>query len=115
MKFQKGYSYIFAFWGLSRCIDIIGWHMRQPFTIDCNTFFKCPPISTCLYLLKKGSLTEEDQRHLESRKQYYFKCDFWSNKQPPSREQIERLFPGLQMRSRALSELIQERSPKYST
>merc|ERR1712157_226732 len=77
---------------------MVGWSVCKvvPFPIDANNFVRRPPISLCLYSLKKGSLTEEDQRHLESRRQYYFRVDFWSSKKPPSQNQIEQLFPKLQ-------------------
>jgi len=98
LEFKPGPTYTFAFWGVSQFVDVVRWTIRKilPMAIDFDTFCKRPPVTVCVYSLKKGSLTENDQRHLESRKKYYFRTEFWGTKKPPTQKEIRDLFPQLQ-------------------
>jgi len=95
LKLEVGPTYTFSFWGISQVMDPVGWSIRKvlPMSIDCNLFCKRPPVTMCIYSIKPGSLTEDDRRHLESRKRYYFRIEFWSTRKPPTNRQIQDLFP----------------------
>lgn len=116
LQMQPGCTYTFSFWGFSQFVDVVRWNVVKilPVHIDFNTLCRRPPITVACYSLKKGSLTENDQRHLESRKHIYFKCDFWASKKPPSQQQIEGLFPNLQVEEHQ-SNGVQRRSPRINS
>merc|ERR1712176_1084496 len=81
--------------GISQFTDAVNWSISGvlPMSIDFNTFCGRPPVTVCLYTLKSGLEKEGDTRHLESRKNYYFRLEFWSSKKPPTRQDIAKLFP----------------------
>jgi len=95
LELKPGPTYTFSFWGISQFVDAVRWTISKgvPMSIDFNTFCKRPPVTVCMYTLKKGSTTKDDQRHLESRKKYLFRVEFWSNMKPPARQIIKDLFP----------------------
>jgi len=95
LKLEVGPTYSFSFWGISQFMDTCKWTICKvlPIAIDFNTFCKRPPVTLCVYSIKPGALTKDDKRHLESRKRYYFRIDFWASKKPPANRQIKELFP----------------------
>jgi len=112
LEFKPGCTYTFSCWGVSQFVDCVRWTIAKvlPVSIDFNTFCSRPPVTVCCYSLRSGSLTEADQRHLESRKQYYFRCEAWATKKAPSRQQIKDLFPMLQLEENPSNDVHKKRS-----
>jgi len=94
LELRQGPTYTFAFWGISQFLDDIKWEVTKviPFkNIPFNTFCGAPPVHFVLYTLKDEPTDE--RRHVQSRKDYFFRLAFWSSKHPPSRERLQRLLP----------------------
>lgn len=111
LKLEVGPTYTFSFWGISQFMDTCKWTICKvlPMSIDFNTFCRRPPVTLCVYSIKQGSVNKDDQRHLESRKKYYFRIDFWASKKPPANKQIKDLFPQVHVDD-APSDVQQKRS-----
>jgi len=110
LEFKPGPTYTFAFWGPSQFGDMIKWVLKTgPVATDFNQFAGRPPVTVSMYSLKKGSLSEKDQRHLESRKNVYFRVDFWSSRKSPAEKDIRDLFPRIE-RGRSLSPVAKKGS-----
>lgn len=85
--------YTFCFWGISQFLDVIKWEIRglTPFMkIDFNRFAGAPPVYVGMYEMPDASYSKE-ARHLLSRKRYFFKVALWSEDNPPSREELEKM------------------------
>jgi len=94
LDLRPGPTFTFCFWGVSRFCDVIGWQATgiPIFTpLDLNLYCGKPPLHLVLYTLQGGA--DEDKRHLQSKKTYYFRCGFWSSLKRPSKE-VVRKFAG---------------------
>jgi hypothetical protein len=95
MRLLAGPTYTFAFWGISQFLDNLNWQLKNvvPFTtVDYNQFCGKPPVHIVLYGLKEDDDLNE-KRHLQSRKNYYFRLAFWSSKQKPPANRLAELMP----------------------
>merc|ERR1739844_489778 len=95
LDIRPGPTFTFAFWGIAQYMDVPKWVIRgvvPGMTIPFNKFCGAPPVRIVIYSLDESGMTENDQRHLESRKRYYFNLAFWSSQKPPLQETIERMF-----------------------
>jgi len=93
LQLKAGPTYTFSFWGISQFLDDIQWQVQKviPFKpIDFNLFCGAPPVALVLYTLTPH---DSEQRHLQTRKNYYFRLAFWSSLKPPSVEKIRQLIP----------------------
>merc|ERR1712217_959231 len=93
---RPGPTYQFAFWGIAQFMDSIKWSITgimPGMNINFNNFCKSPPVHCVLYTLKKNSLRDDDKRHLESRKNYYFRSAFWSSEKPIAIKKLKKFFP----------------------
>mmetsp|Transcript_12539 Transcript_12539/g.26162 ORF Transcript_12539/g.26162 Transcript_12539/m.26162 type:complete len:410 (-) Transcript_12539:38-1267(-) len=92
LKLRVGPTYTFCFWGVSRYFDVLAWRVQGiPVVtpLDLNQYCGRPPIYVVFYTLTPGEPGQEtERRHLQSRKQYYFRCGFWSSVKRPSREVV---------------------------
>mmetsp|Transcript_62219 Transcript_62219/g.157173 ORF Transcript_62219/g.157173 Transcript_62219/m.157173 type:complete len:382 (+) Transcript_62219:96-1241(+) len=94
LELRTGPTYTFAFWGISQFLDDIKWEVTKviPFkNIDFNTFCGRPPVHVVMYTLKDSD--DDERRHLQSRKDYYFRLAFWSSRKPPSQDKMRTLLP----------------------
>jgi len=86
LRFRAGPTYTFCFWGISQYLDNIAWEVIWKIgRIDFNQFCGKPPVHVVLYELLPAE-DERDERHLQSRKKYFFRLAFWSSRKPPSRK-----------------------------
>lgn len=86
-------TYTFAFWGISHFLDVINWEVQKVvplMSINFNSFCGKPPVYLVLYTLGEPASPGEE-RHLQSRKSYYFRLPFWSSIKPPSQDVIDSL------------------------
>merc|ERR1712060_449079 len=93
LELRAGPTYTFAFWGISQFLDNIKWELRKviPFKpIDFNLFCGAPPVHIVLYTLRPEG---EEQRHLQRRKNYYFRLAFWSSRASPDPRKLRQLLP----------------------
>jgi len=84
LDLRPGPTYTFCFWGISRWFDVIAWEAQNiPLVtpLDINQYCGRPPLYLVFYTLNDGYAGEK--RHLQSRKNYYFRCGFWSSEQRP--------------------------------
>lgn len=96
LQLKAGPVYTFGFWGISQFLDVIKWEIRKvmPFkTFDFNMFCGKPPVHVVFYTLDKTGTTDDDKRHLSSRKNYFFRFAIWSSQHKPSREKMRELIP----------------------
>eukprot|EP00429_Kryptoperidinium_foliaceum_P070801 CAMPEP_0176069964 /NCGR_PEP_ID=MMETSP0120_2-20121206/34935_1 /TAXON_ID=160619 /ORGANISM="Kryptoperidinium foliaceum, Strain CCMP 1326" /LENGTH=380 /DNA_ID=CAMNT_0017403603 /DNA_START=126 /DNA_END=1268 /DNA_ORIENTATION=- len=94
LRLVPGPTYSMSFWGISQFLDCIKWEMQKiiPFKpIDFNLFCGKPPVHLVIYTLQPSSSGET--RHLEARKNYYFRYALWSSLKRPSPEKIRELIP----------------------
>lgn len=108
MKLKPGAVYTFAFWGISQFLDVIKWEMQKivPFkSFDFNLMCKAPPVNLVLYTVKEEEL-QDDKRHLQDKKTYYFRLAFWSSMKPPPMQRLRELVPSL------TNEIMAESVPK---
>eukprot|EP00929_Paragymnodinium_shiwhaense_P046763 TRINITY_DN23799_c0_g1_i2.p1 TRINITY_DN23799_c0_g1~~TRINITY_DN23799_c0_g1_i2.p1 ORF type:complete len:440 (+),score=103.34 TRINITY_DN23799_c0_g1_i2:151-1320(+) len=87
-------TYTFAFWGNSRFLDVLNWRLIGLPVVTPMDFDKLagePPVYAVLYSLKEGSGDDGEKRHLNSRKNYYFRTALWSSKRRPERQRFESL------------------------
>lgn len=111
LELKPGTTFSCACWGLSSFADVVNWTVTGllPMSVDLNVLGARPPVNMCIYSLKPQALTEDDQRHLESRKHVYFRCDLWSSLKSPSRQEIASLFPQSTEDSKPLAEAAPEK------
>jgi len=91
-SFKIGPTYTFAFWGVSRFLDVLNWSVIGLPVVtpaNVNNFCGKPPIHVVLYSLKRDQAG--DARHLQPRKTYYFRAALWSSEKRPHRQRIEAL------------------------
>jgi len=99
LEFQPGPTYTFSIWGISQFLDCIKWEVQKviPFkSIDFNVFCGNPPVQIVFYTLRPPS-TKGDNRHLQSRKNYYFRFALWSSEKRPSASKMRELIPSANM------------------
>lgn len=77
--------YTFCIWGISQFLDCMSWELRVPqlfgARMDFNKLCGSAPVYVGMYELSGTS--DEDQRHLATRKQYYLHVAMWSEQRPP--------------------------------
>lgn len=90
---EPGCTFTFCSWGVSRFADGINWRLAGvpmlPETRLGDVGIN-PPIYICLYKLKT-SVEREDDRHLDSRKDYLFRMAYWSSKLPATSKRVREL------------------------
>jgi hypothetical protein len=89
---KEGDTYTFAFWGVSRFLDLIKWKVvgiPVCTPIDFSTFAGKPPLRVVFYSMPR--LDEHDKRHLQSRKNYYLNAALWSSLNRPEPRHVEAL------------------------
>merc|ERR1712203_1061590 len=80
--------YTFCVWGASQFADCIHWKVwggLPRFWLDFNQLCGAPPLIIAMYDLNVAA-EEKDQRHLVSRKEYFFRTAMWSELHPPDRK-----------------------------
>jgi len=95
LQLRPGPTYTFGFWGISQLFDALKWELQivaRGAGVDFNRFCGGPPVHQVLYTLDKSE-DKNDQRHLESRKNYFLRFAFWSSQKPPSKKVIRELIP----------------------
>jgi len=93
VNFRTGPTYQFAFWGISRFLDVLNWSLSgiPVFTpLDFDKLAGCPPVWAVVYTLQPNG-DPKDPRHLSSLKRFYFKCAVWASHRRPSRARFESL------------------------
>jgi len=96
VKFRPGPTYTFNFFSISQFMDNILWQIRVApgLTLDYDSFCGRPPIHLVLYTLRPPPVgSEDDGRHLDSRKTYLYHLAFWSSKKQPPQHRLEQLLP----------------------
>jgi len=90
LELQPDKVYTFAFWCISRFLDVVNWQMLGvvPGGVSFNTFCGRPPVHSVIYELDNAACSQ-DRRHLQSRKNYFFNLAFWSQKFPPERTPLQ--------------------------
>merc|ERR1711990_484672 len=91
-SFELGPTYTFAFWGNSRFLDVINWKVVGiPLVtpVDFNQFAGSPPVHLVLYSLEPRSDGQADDRHVQSRKKFFFRGAVWSSLRRPERARFE--------------------------
>jgi len=112
LKLRPGPTFTFSFWGISQFLDDINWEITKviPFSkIDFNKFCGAPPVHYVLYTLKDDEDARGESRHLQSRKDYFFKLSFWSSKKPPCRTRLMEVIPPEALRGRPETEEVKRR------
>jgi hypothetical protein len=97
-RFLPGITYTLAFWCVSPCVDAVKWRavlggLLNASLSDLGTH---PPAYLSMYRLRPREQWtdvqgEHDNRHLESRKVYLFRCALWSSLYPPSSLRVKEL------------------------
>merc|ERR1712194_72153 len=79
--------YTFCFWGVSQFLDCIRWEICGGIVpgirVDFNKLAGAAPVYVAMYEMANVGEHEADQRHLPSRKRYYFNVALWSQLHPP--------------------------------
>jgi len=87
LTFEPGKVYTFSFWSISRFLDAVNWQMvglAPGFSkISFDTFCGSPPVNLTIYELA-DSADPAENRHLPSRKCYYFRAAIWSSLRRPA-------------------------------
>jgi len=92
VSIQPGECHTFAFWGVSRMVDLIEWKLQTiPFVknTSMDAIIGAPPVVLTIYVLNPGG--EGETRHLDSRMAVLWKTALWSTKYPPSPERLNAL------------------------
>lgn len=96
-KFVSGRTYTFAVSRISQLVDVLSWKIGggiPGWGIDFDNFCGRPPLHMAMYTLKSPPIgSENDQRHLDSRKNYLFHVACWSSERRPTRHRLEELMP----------------------
>eukprot|EP00930_Biecheleria_cincta_P102594 TRINITY_DN94365_c0_g1_i1.p1 TRINITY_DN94365_c0_g1~~TRINITY_DN94365_c0_g1_i1.p1 ORF type:complete len:413 (+),score=59.18 TRINITY_DN94365_c0_g1_i1:44-1282(+) len=89
LELKVGPTYTFCFWGISQWLDKLNWQVKMPFLspVDFNMFCGNPPVHVVIYTLRD----DEDKRHLQRRKNYYFDLAFWSSTHRPDAVKLSEL------------------------
>lgn len=91
LVFEVGATYTFCFWGISQWLDKLNWQIRLPLMmghLDMDQFCGAPPVHVVMYTLTPS---EDEKRHLQSRKNYYLNVPFWSSKRRPKGRRVMEL------------------------
>lgn len=90
-----GPTYTFGFWGNSRFLDAIDWKLRGIPVVtpmDLTPMVGKPPVYVVFYTLDRADQANgKPERHLSSRKRFYFRAAIWSSKKRPDRQRFEAL------------------------
>lgn len=84
--------YTFCFWGVSPFVDVVNWQLKgfwPGYGIDAAKLSGEPLVYVVAYDLapeQSGSGQQQRQRHVASRKRYFFKVALWSSLKPPTRQ-----------------------------
>eukprot|EP00411_Alexandrium_monilatum_P063254 CAMPEP_0175530580 /NCGR_PEP_ID=MMETSP0096-20121207/21733_1 /TAXON_ID=311494 /ORGANISM="Alexandrium monilatum, Strain CCMP3105" /LENGTH=364 /DNA_ID=CAMNT_0016833303 /DNA_START=24 /DNA_END=1115 /DNA_ORIENTATION=+ len=94
LELEPGKVYTFAFWCISRFVDVVRWRMLGvvPKGVNFNTFCGRPPVHIVIYEVEEDPSGRE-KRHLQSRKTYYFNLALWSTRDPPAPDALRALVP----------------------
>merc|ERR1712060_453228 len=98
LRLRPGPTYTFSFWCISQFLDALKWSITgimPGMSIDFDKFCGSPPVHLVLYTLDRKSMRDDDERHLESRKNYLLRTAFWSSKRPPQVSKIAKYFPDI--------------------
>lgn len=81
--------YTFSFWGISQFLDCMAWEVNfWGLKLDFNRLCGAAPVYVAMYELSE---TEDERRHLVSRKNYIWKVAMWSEDKPPADGALEKL------------------------
>lgn len=97
LDFVKDATYTFCFWGISRYLDKFAWQVRGIPVItpmDFNKFCGRPPVHVVVFTMNDSD-DPEDERFLQSRKNYYFDLAFWSSERRPESRHLKPLLKGM--------------------
>mmetsp|Transcript_21140 Transcript_21140/g.39741 ORF Transcript_21140/g.39741 Transcript_21140/m.39741 type:complete len:440 (-) Transcript_21140:140-1459(-) len=73
-------TYTFRLWGPAPFLDVLNWQLKMGARVSLDHFMQDFPIHVCMYDLPDGhDQGNDDLRHLESKKRYYFDFMGWSN------------------------------------
>lgn len=92
--FDSTSVYTFAFWGNSRFLDVINWQlMGIPMVtpLDFDSIGGAAPCWAVLYNLRPDPEDKARGRHVQSRKQYFFRAALWSSMRRPEKKRFEAL------------------------
>lgn len=87
LDLRPGPTFTFCFWGVSRFCDVMTWQATgiPIFTpIDLNLYCGKPPLHLVMYTLNG----DDEKRHLQSRKTYFFRVCFWSSLKRPDKDVV---------------------------
>lgn len=89
LELKVGPTYTFCFWGISQWLDKLNWQVKMPLLspVDFNRFCGRPPVHVVIYTLRD----DEDRRHLQRRKNYFFDLAFWSSTDRPDAAKLSEL------------------------
>lgn len=98
LEFTAGVTYTFGFWCVSQFVDAINWKatLGGPLDASLSSLGTHPPAYLGMYYLKpRDEWTDvqdkNDKRHLDSRKNYIFRCALWSSLHPPLPSRVKEL------------------------
>jgi hypothetical protein len=99
LDFAPGKTYTFGFWCIAQFVDAIGWKAPARGVLPetpLDGLGTHPPCYITMYSLKPReqwahSRGTNDQRHLDSRKEYLFRTAFWSSLLPPDERRRRQL------------------------
>lgn len=98
LEFEAGVTYTFGFWCVSQFVDGINWKatLGGPLDASLSALGTHPPAYLSMYYVKPREewtdvQGENDQRHLDSRKDYIFRAAFWSSMHPPHQQRVKEL------------------------
>lgn len=98
LEFEAGVTYTFGFWCVSQFVDGINWKatLGGPLDTSLSALGTHPPAYLSMYYVRpREEWTDirgfNDNRHLDSRKDYIFRAAFWSSLQPPLPHRVQEL------------------------
>lgn len=92
-SFSTDKVYTFCLWGISRYLDFMNWEvidLLPGMKLDFNKLCGSPPVTIAIYDIPDLE-NSADQRHLKSRKRYFFNVAAWSTTKPPKAEVLDAL------------------------
>lgn len=102
LELKPGPVFTFCFWGISRWLDDLNWQVKSVVpmmgNIDFNKFCGRPPVHLILYELEDS---QEEVRHIDSRKNYLFRLAFWSSKSLPPQNILAKFVPASEAEDRS--------------
>jgi len=98
LEFESGVTYTFGFWCVSQFVDAINWKatLGGPLDASLSALGTHPPAYLSMYYVKpREEWTDiqgrNDNRHLDSRKDYIFRAALWSSLHPPLPQRVKEL------------------------